>query len=327
LVDVVGLGVGKEADEKHRRFPNRPFLVAEYSASTMGRGIYGGGPESEELACENHERYLRQLNQRPWMAGGMIWHQFDYEGETYDTVIPHIVAFGMGDVYRIPKEAYYFYQSQWTAEPMVHILGHWTWPGTEGKERTVKVFSNAAQVELVLNGKSLGIKSDARDAELLHPPRVWMVRYEPGTLEAVAMHHGEEVRDQRRTAGAPHHLVLEADAHVLESGNLESLAYITARVVDENGTLVPSAALPITFTSDGPGELLRQSSLGHGTGWTLDSVAGIAQMAFRATDRTGHATVSAYSPGLRMGRIEISVQAQGKPDEMEYKEHFDVDEP
>jgi hypothetical protein len=50
-------------------------------------------------------------------------------------------------------------------------------------------------------------------------------------------------------------------------------------------------------------------------------------MAFRATDRTGHATVSAYSPGLRMGRIEISVQAPGKPDEMEYKEHFDVDEP
>ncbi|HXX23503.1 MAG TPA: glycoside hydrolase family 2 TIM barrel-domain containing protein [Terriglobia bacterium] len=327
LVDVVGLGVGKETDEKHRRFPNRPFLVAEYSASTMGRGIYGGGPESEELACENHEKYLRELNQRPWMAGGMIWHQFDYEGETYDTVIPHIVAFGMGDIYRIPKDAYYFYQSQWTDRPMVHILGHWTWPEAEGKERIVKVVSNAAQVELVLNGKSLGIKSDARDAELLHPPRVWMVRYEPGTLEAVAMHHGEEVRDQRRTAGAPHHLVLEADAHVLESGKLESLAYITARAVDENGTLVPSAALPITFTSDGPGELLRQSSLGHGTGWTLDSVAGIAQMAFRATDRTGHATVSAYSPGLRMGRIEISVQAQGKPDEMEYKEHFDVDEP
>ena len=325
LVDVVGLGVGKETDAKHQRFPNRPYLVAEYAASTMGRGIYGRGAESEELACENHAKYLRELNQRPWMAGGMIWHQFDYEGETYDTVIPHIVAFGMGDIYRIPKDAYYLYQSQWTARPMVHILGHWTWPMSEGKERAVTVFSNADEVELVLNGRSLGTKSDARDAGLLHPPRVWTLRYEPGTLEAVARHHGDEIRDQRRTAGAPHHLVLEADTHALESGNLESLAYISARVVDANGTLVPSAAHPITFTSDGPGELLRQSSLGHGAAWTLDAGAGITQMAFRSTDRTGHATISAYSPGLGMGRVEISVQAPGKPDEMEYKEHFEED--
>jgi beta-galactosidase len=327
LVDVVGLGVGKETADKHQRFPARPYLVAEYSVSTMGRGIYGGGPESEEAACENHEKYLRQLLQRPWMAGGMIWHQFDYEGEAYDTVIPHIVAFGMGDVWRIPKDVYFFYQSQWTAKPMVHILGHWTWAGAEGRERTVKVFSNAAEVELFLNGKSLGAQTDAPDAKLLHPPRMWTVPYQPGTLEAVARHEGKEIRDERRTAGTPHHLALEADTRELESGNLESLAYITARVVDENGVLVPSAEVPVTFTSSGPGELLRQSSLGHGTGWTLDTVAGMAQMAFRATDRTGHATVSVYSPGLRMGRLEVSIQAPGKPDEMEYKEKFDVDEP
>ena len=156
---------------------------------------------------------------------------------------------------------------------------------------------------------------------------MWTVPYQPGTIAAVARHAGKEIRDERRTAGAPHHLALEADTRELESGNLESLAYITARVVDENGAVVPTAGVPITFTSRGPGELLQQSSLGHGTGWTLDAVAGVAQMAFRATDRTGHATISAYSPGLRMGRLEISVQAPGKPDEMEYKEKFDDDEP
>ena len=327
LVDVVGLGVDKETDDKHHRFPSRSYLVAEYSASTMGRGIYGGGPESEELACENHEKYLSQLNQRPWMAGGTIWHMFDYEGETYDTVTPHIVAFGMGDIWRIPKEVYYFYQSQWTAKPMVHIVGHWTWPGMEGKERTIKIYSNAPEVELFLNGKSLGVKTDAPGEGLQHPPHVWTVPYEPGSLEAVARHEGKEILDQRRTAGAPHHLILESDARELESGNLESLAYLTVRVVDENGTVVPSAAVPVTFTWAGPGELLRQSSLGHGAAWTLDTVAGMAQMAVRSTDRTGHATISAYSPGLRMGRVEIGVQAPGKPDEMEYKEKFDVDEP
>ena len=327
LVDVVGLGVSKETDEKHRRFPNRPYLTAEYAAATLGRGIYGGGPESEELACTQHEEYLRQLHLRPWMAGGAIWHQYDYEGETYDTVIPHIVSFGMCDLWRIPKDVYFFYQSQWTAQPMVHILGHWTWPGTEGQARSVKVFSNAREVELFLNGKSLGSKYDESAAGIAHPPRVWTVPYQPGTLQAVAHHEGTELRDEGCTAGAPHHLVLEADTRELESGNLESLAYITVRVVDEKGTVVPWAEVPITFTSAGPGELLRQTWLGHGTGWTLDSIAGLARMAFRATDRTGHATISAYSPGLRTGRIEIAVQAPGKPDEMEYQEKFAADPP
>jgi beta-galactosidase len=327
LVDVVGLGVDKETDEKHRRFPGRPYLVAEYSASTLGRGIYGGGPESEELACEKHAAYLGQLNLRPWMAGGMIWHQFDYEGETYDTVIPHVVAFGMGDLWRIPKDVYYFYQSQWTTRPMVHILGHWTWPGEEGKPRLVKVFSNAPLVELFLNGRSLGVRRDTPAEGLLHPPRVWTVPYQPGDLKAVVRTEGKEIADERRTAGNAHHITLVADARELESGNPESLAYITARVEDKAGTLVPTAQVPITFTSYGPGEILHQTWLGHGTGWTLDAVAGMTCVAFRATDRTGHATISAYSPGLRMGRIDINVETPRKPDEMEYQEKFDVDEP
>ncbi len=83
----------------------------------------------------------------------------------------------------------------------------------------------------------------------------------------------------------------------------------------------------ITSTSYRQGELLRQTWLGHGTGWTLNAVAGMTCVALRATDRTGRAVVSAYSPGLRMGRIEFSVEAAGKPDEMECKEKFNVDEP
>lgn len=327
LVDVVGLHVGEETDAKHRRYPNRPYLTTEFAVNPFGRGIYGGGTESEDRACRDTEEYVRQLNLRPWMAGHAIWHQFDYEGETYDTVIPHIASFGMCDLWRIPKDVYYFYQSQWTAKPMVHIMGHWTWPGSEDQVRSVKVFSNAREVELFLNGKSLGSKPDATGVGLAHPPRIWSVPYAPGVLRAVARSEGSEVSDERRTAGAAHVLVLETDAKQLESGNLESLAYLTVRVVDENNTVVPSAMVPITFTLAGPGELLRQTWLGHGIGWTVDSIAGIAQMAFRATDRTGHATISAYSPGLRMGRVTIAVQAPGKPDEMEYKEKFDNDEP
>lgn len=327
LVDIVGLEAGKETDEKHRRFPRRSYLTAEYAAATSGRGLYGGGPESEEAACEKHEAYLRELYARSWMAGGFLWHQFDYDGESYDTVVPHIVAFGMADVWRIPKDVFYFYQSQWIARPMVHIVGHWTWPGQEGRPRPVKVYSNVDRVELLLNGKSLGTGSVDAGSGLPRPPRVWNVEYQPGTLTAVARGPHGEIRDERRTAGAAYRLVIESDAKQLRAGDRESLVQITATVADEHGVAVPSSTHPITFTSYGPGELLEQTWLGHRTGLTWNAVAGRTRVLFRATARTGHSVISAYSPGLMMGRVELDVSAPGKPDEMEYREKFETDGP
>ncbi len=326
LVDVVGLGVSKEADEKHLKYPDRSYMTSEYAVATIGRGIYGSGPDSEERGCEENEKYLSSLMQRPWMAGGLIWHQFDYEGETYDTVIPHIVAFGMTDVWRIPKDVYYFYQSQWSERPMVHIVGHWTWPGDEGQAKPVKVYGNADEVELFLNGDSLGVQRDSSRLGLLHAPRLWNVPYRPGTLKAVARTQGSEIADERKTAGPAHHIVLQSDTDELRSGDPESLAYLTASVVDENGTVVPTSSHAITFTQYGPGALVEQTWLGHGTGLTWNAVAGMTRVAFRA-NRTGHAVVSVYSPGLRTGRKEIRVVAAGEPDEMEYVEKFAGDEP
>ncbi len=218
LVDVVGLDAGKETDEKHEKYPNRVYMVGEFSVALIGRGIYGKGPNSEDLACERHEKHLAELNRRPWMAGGCIWNQYDFEGETYDSVFPHINAFGMADTWRIPKDVYYFYQSQWSAKPMVHIAGHWTWPGEQGKPRDVKVYSNAPQVELFLNGKSLGVKAPESYPNLKNPPRIWRVVYEPGVLKAVARSEGKEITDQRVTAGAPYQILLESDASTLRFG-------------------------------------------------------------------------------------------------------------
>ncbi|MBI3644638.1 MAG: DUF4982 domain-containing protein, partial [Acidobacteriales bacterium] len=329
LVDVAGLGggVSAAADQKHASNPGRSYMVSEYSAAgSIGRGLYGMGPESEDRALILHEKYLSELNQRPWLAGGAIWDQFDYDGETYDTVMPHVVSFGVADTWRIPKEVYYFYQSQWTQKPIVHVVGHWTWPGEEGKSREVKVYSNADEVELFLNGKSLGVKAEAGDPGLRHPPRVWQVPYQPGTLRAVAKTGGKEISDERRTAGPAYRILLEADTQHVTSGDPESLAYITASVVDEAGVIVPGAHPAISFTSNGPGRLLEQTWLGHGTGLTWDAVDGKTRVAFRSTPRSGEATISAYSPGLRMGRIAIEVTAPGKPDEMNYKERFKEDE-
>jgi hypothetical protein len=317
LVDVVGADVSPETDREHMKHPERAYMTAEYSAALIGRGLYGG-EYSEEQGLASHEKYLSELNQRPWMAGGCIWNEFDYAGETYDPVIPHVVSFGMTDIWRIPKEVYYLYQSQWTKGPMVHIVGHWTWPGEEGKTRSVIVLSNQDRVELFLNGKSLGVKDNIPGTGLLHPPRIWQVAYQPGTLEAVAKVGSKDIRDEERTAGAAYRILLTSDTQAIVSGDSDSLAYITASIVDQSGEIVPEAHSPITFTWDGPGEVLKQTWLGHGTGYTWNAVEGRTRVAFRSTPRSGRAVISAYSPGLRTAQISIDVTAPGKPDEMNY---------
>jgi beta-galactosidase len=319
-LDVVGLYSSFEDDDRdHEEHPERKYLIEEYTAAGIGRGVYGMGPDSEDLGCVQHERYLRKVNRRPWIAGSALWHQFDYDGEEYDTVIPHVVTFGMADSWRIPKDVFYFYQSQWSCKPVLHICGHWTWPGEEGKTRQVKVYSNLDEVELLLNGRSLGLKGRPRDPGLDHPPRIWNVAYAPGVLAARGRSGAQQVTDERKTAGAPARIELRPDVQQVKSGDPESYAYVTAAIVDKDAVVVPSAFHTITFSSYGPGELLPQTWAGYPTGFTWNAVAGMTAIAFRATGRIGRAVITAYSPGLREGRVEINVVAKGERDEMEYR--------
>jgi beta-galactosidase len=318
--DVVGLYSEFERDDAdHLAHPDRKFLIEEYTVDAIGRGIYGMGINSEDLACVKHEEFLAQVNSRPWIAGSTVWHQFDYDGEEYDPVIPHVVTFGMADSWRIPKDVYFFYQSQWSRQPMLHICGHWSWPGDENKQKTVRVYSNCEEVELELNGESLGHRPPEKMAGLTYPPRIWKIPYSAGVLKATARCGSQTLSDVRKTAGPPVRIDLHSDSATLLSGDPESLAYLRASVVDKDGTVVPSAVHPISFTSYGPGELLPQTWTGHETGFTWNAVAGMTVVAFRATDRVGRAMVSAYSPGLQLGRAEIQVAMKGKRDEMEYR--------
>jgi len=320
VLDVVGLyGTFERDDRDHAKFPARKYLIEEYSAAEIGRGVYGMGPTSEDAGCIEHEKFLGQVNLRPWIAGSVLWHQLDYDGEEYDSVIPHVLPFGMADSWRIPKDVYFFYQSQWRPKPMLHICGHWTWPGEEGKKRAIKVYSNCAEVELKLNGRSLGAKTNAKREGLEFPPRVWEVPYEAGVIEASGRAGMQTISGARKTAGAPAAVVLKSDVSRIESGDRESLAYITASIVDKNGTVVPNSYLPISFTWYGPGELLPQTWPGYPTGLTWNAVAGMTVVALRATARVGRCRVSGYSPGLGLGRVEIAVAAKGKHDEIEYR--------
>src|ERR1700722_3345086 len=200
----------------------------------------------------------------PQVLGEFVWTGFDYIGEpTPFFGGQHNEAdwparssyFGMVDLAGFPKDRYYLYQSQWTKQPMVHVLPHWNWQGREGQAIPVMAYTNADEVELFFNGKSLGRKKRySEPVELPVGPNVspdrkflskyrleWQVPYKPGDLKAVAYRNGKQaVVDEVRTAGAPARVKLTPDhTSILADG--DDLSFITGGGEDRDGNFCMSA--------------------------------------------------------------------------------------
>ncbi|YCM46563.1 glycoside hydrolase family 2 TIM barrel-domain containing protein [Verrucomicrobiaceae bacterium 227] len=191
----------------------------------------------------------------PWYSGHFRWTGFDYLGEAgYVHGGWPFRAFmgGALDLAGFKKDLYFFYQSQWTKKPMAHILPHWTHPKMEsGTEIPVWVYSNCDEVELILNGKSLGKDRPGKAWDEMQCQ--WMVPWTPGKLEAVGYRDGKEVtRTSQTTAGAPAAIKIEIEG--------KTSPIITVSGVDQNGTLNPYAENRIHYQLEGPARLLSLES-------------------------------------------------------------------
>jgi len=191
----------------------------------------------------------------PWYSGHFRWTGFDYLGEAgYVHGGWPFRAFMGGplDLAGFKKDLYYFYQSQWTDKPMVHILPHWTHPKMEpGTKIPVWVYSNCDEVELFLNGKSLG--KDRPGKKWNEMQCDWMVPWDPGNLQAVGYCQGkEEARISQRTAGAP------SAVKIAMAGN--ACPIVSVAEVDEKGVLNPYAENRIHYHIDGPARILSLES-------------------------------------------------------------------
>jgi beta-galactosidase len=213
----------------------------------------------------------------PNVLGEFVWTGFDYIGEPTPFFDYHPGAdnskdwpahssyFGFIDLAGFPKDRYYLYQSEWTSKPMVHLLPHWNWAGHEGEVIPVMAYSNAADVELFLNGKSLGKKQ--RFAETWDMPvgqnvslsgkfatkyrRIWQVPYAAGTLRAVAYQDGKQVAvAEVRTAGPAAKIALAPD-HSTINADGDDLSFVTVRIEDKDGNLVPGADNLVKFAVTG----------------------------------------------------------------------------
>ncbi|MEU0383360.1 glycoside hydrolase family 2 TIM barrel-domain containing protein [Streptomyces chartreusis] len=373
LAKLDGLGLNyntaKSVDQLHAAYPHLFLFESESSSETSTRGEY---QEPEHLNTgENHtpgrrgtssydnnlaswtmsgEYGHKKDRDRKWFAGQFLWSGIDYIGEPtpYDVFPVKASFFGAVDTAGFPKDMYYLFQSQWTSEPMVHLLPM-TWNHAEGDTVEVWAYANVDTVELFLNGKSLGVRRfdtkktvDGRtyletteatgddktftdgpypgsytspngSAGKLH--LTWKVPYAPGELKAVARQDGKVVAtDVLRTAGAPHAIRLTADRTSLAADG-RSLVFVTAEVVDRRGVVVPDAEHLLSFeVANGSLAGLdngRQESAERYQASTRTAFHGKALAIVRSGTKTGTVKVTARADGLRPGTATVRAARAG----------------
>jgi beta-galactosidase len=270
----------------------------------------------------------------PALLGEFVWTGFDYLGEPTPYFSGRTAGaadwparssyFGMVDLAGFPKDRYYLYQSQWSQAPMVHLLPHWNWAGHEGQPVPVMAYSNADEVELLLNGRSLVRKAHFSEAwempvganvtpDLKFTTKyrlIWRVPYQPGTLRAVAYRNGKQVAaDEVRTAGTPARIRLIPDrSHIAADG--DDLSFVTVRIEDSNGVLCPEAGNLVQFRITGAG---RIEAVDNGNAASIEpfradrrtAFNGLALLIVRGLNTAGQIRVIATSAGLAQGETEI----------------------
>ncbi|MDP6038520.1 MAG: glycoside hydrolase family 2 TIM barrel-domain containing protein, partial [Candidatus Latescibacteria bacterium] len=231
-----------------------------------------------------------------FMIGEFRWGCFDYLGET-NFWPSRFANFGVIDICGFPKDIYYLYQSMWTAEPMIHLLPHWTHPGKEGIKIPIVAYTNCESVELFLNNENLG-EQKYKDEQL-----VWQVPYTPGTLRVEGKVNGTVVTSKTvKTANEPSGICITPDKTQCKA-NQTDIVHLEIDIVDANGTLVPQADHLIHFTIDGPAKLI---GVDNGDPLDLSPYKTPERKAFRGkcllivqmTDQTGKITITAQAEGL-----------------------------
>lgn len=310
----------------HEQFPDKLILSSENAAAVSSRGEYffpvakgrsvpvsdgvGGNPETAHVSSyelyttpfgSSADKVFGSLEAHPFVAGGIVWSGWDYLGEPTPYYSARSSYFGVIDLAGFKKDRFYLYQAHWRPEfPMAHILPHWNWPERVGKVTPVHVFTSGDEAELFLNGTSLGRKVKGQYEYRLR----WDdVVYAQGELKVVAYKNGALwAQDSVATTGKAFKITATPDRSVIQSDGLD-LSFVTVEVVDENGLVVPKANQNLTFSVEGPGEIVATD---NGDPTSLVSFKSLKKQAFNGLCLA----IVRYKPGSS-GEIKLTVTADG----------------
>ena len=253
---------GEDMDRYHAEHPTQPNFGSEQASVVSTRGIYENDREHGYVAAYDvvwpgwtttAESWWSYFAPRPWLSGAFVWTGFDYRGEPTPYWWPCVNShFGILDTCGFPKDAFYYYQSWWTTNTVLHLAPHWNWPGRAGQEILVQAFSNCKEVELFLNGLSLGKQAMKPNSKLS-----WQVKYAPGTLSAKGYDDAGKViaETKTETTGAAAQIQLTPDRKTINADGAD-VSVFTVSAVDAQGRVVPVAQNKINFAVEGAGNII-----------------------------------------------------------------------
>lgn len=256
-VDVAGYNyiVQNPIEEHRRNYPERKCFGSEETTGCGTRGIYFDDPTGRWMKSLNRapngkdsimnciERGWKFYAERPWAAGCFYWTGFDYRGEPNPLKFPAVGSeFGILDYAGFPKDEAWYLKAWWTTETVLHILPHWNLKGHEGKPISIWAYSNCDEVELFVNGHSLGRKKMPLNGHL-----EWDAVYQPGKILAVGYRNGKRVkREVVETTGSAFAIDLSADRSEIAADGCD-VSVVTVAVKDKKGRVVPDACNEISI--------------------------------------------------------------------------------
>jgi beta-galactosidase len=253
---------GPDMDQYHAGHPSQPNVGTEQASVVGTRGIYTNDQPHGYIAAYDvvwpgwtttAESWWSFFADRPWLSGAFVWTGFDYRGEPSPYWWPCINShYGILDTCGFSKDVFYYYKSWWTTNTVLHLLPHWNWPGREGQEILVEAFSNCKQVELFLNGVSLGKQAMKPNSKLS-----WQVKYAPGTLSAKGFDDAGNVIAETKveTTSDATQIQLTPDRGTIAADGGD-VAVFTVAALDAQGRVAPLARDKIAFTIAGAGKII-----------------------------------------------------------------------
>lgn len=330
MSDVVGYNYNTARwNSFHQDWPGKKLIITESTSALETRGHYdkvpfdtirrwpqrwdlpliGGNADNTVSAYDHvsapwgstHEESLKLMENNEHVSGMFVWTGFDYLGEPTPYSWPSRSSyFGIIDLAGFPKDVYYLYQSVWTDKPVLHIYPHWNWKRGDTVD-VVAYYNQADEVELLLNGKSLGKQRKEKDN--MHVK--WRVPFAPGTVKAISRMDGKVVLTKEiKTSGAPAAIQLTADRNTIAADG-KDLSFITVKLMDKKGVLIPDAKQLVKFSVTGPGFIAG-----------VDNGDPVSHEPFKASQHTlmaGMALVIVQSKG-NAGPITVTAKVEGLPE-------------
>jgi len=325
-LDVMGFNYNQDQyDTFHRLNPTLPMMSSEDTSAYETRGAYKEDLARHVMAdnddhCadwgEHHRQAWKAIHERPFVAGGFVWTGFDYHGEPTPFQFPsNSSLFGIFDLCGFEKAAFLIHQAQWVADrPVLGLSPHWTWPGQEGQPIKIMACSNLEEVEVLVNGTSLG-----KQTVDYYEMNFWSAPYQPGRVDLIGYKAGHPVaRTHVETADPAVRLKITPDRPAMKGDGWDVQPF-RVEAVDHRGRFMPLAQHMVTFALTGAGEII---GLGNGDPTCLEPEKGdrrslfngLAQVIVRAKEGgTGDLVLTANADGLQAASAKVKILAAPAP--------------